>query len=176
MIIRTASSQDIESIKRVYFSAFPKDEREVVAQLAIDLLVENTTPQIVSLVVETEDTIVGHIGFSPVEIDNADSGQAYILAPLAVHSDYQKRGIGSSLIAQGIKRLSAMAVNILFVYGDPDYYGRFGFKSETAFNYRTPYKLQYPSGWQAMFLNNCSATEKSVAITCVAPLCDAKYW
>lgn len=176
MIIRTALQKDFENIKRVYFSAFPKDECEAVAQLAVDLIVENSTPQIISLVVETKGSIVGHIAFSPVAIDNIDSGQAYILAPLAVHPDYQKIGIGSSLVNQGIKQLSAMAVNMLFVYGDPNYYGKFGFKSEIAINYIAPYKLQHPSGWQAMFLTSSSGTKEAVGITCVAPLCEAKYW
>lgn len=176
MEIRTATQQDWESINRVYYSAFPKDECELVAKLAVDLLAENTTPQTISLIAEVDNALVGHVAFSPAGIEGFDRGQAYILAPLAVDIDHQKNGIGSSLVNQGIKRLSAVGVNILFVYGDPNYYAKFGFEIDIARSFATPYKLEYPSGWQAMVLNSCSIPEEPVAISCVASLCDSRYW
>ena len=47
-----------------------------------------------------------------------------------------------------------MGVNVVFVYGDPKYYGKFGFSAEVASAYSPPYELQYPFGWQAVALNN----------------------
>ncbi len=76
MNIRIATNQDSDDIKRVYLSAFPKDESEIVAKIAIDLLSENTTPQTISLIVEADHSIVGHVAFSPVEIDNNENYQA----------------------------------------------------------------------------------------------------
>ena len=119
---------------------------------------------------------MGHIAFSPVEIDHNENCQVYILAPLAVQTDYQKRGIGSTLIKYGMQQLSAMGVNIVFVYGDPNYYERFGFDADTARNYTTPYNLQYPSGWQAIVLNEYAMEKIPVAISCVTSLCDPKLW
>ena len=119
MNIRIATNQDHNDIKRIYLLAFPKDESEIVAKLAIDLLSENTTPQTISLIAETDDSVVGHIAFSPVGIDNVENCQAYILAPLAVHPDYQNRRIGSTLVKHGLQRLSATGVNVVFVYGEP---------------------------------------------------------
>ncbi len=176
MKIRIATNQDRDDIRRVYLSAFPKGEEEIVSKLAIDLLSENTTPQTISLVAEADDSIVGHLAFSPVVIDDNDNCQAYILAPLAVNSDYQKRRIGSALIEYGIEQLSAMGVNIVFVYGDPKYYGRFGFNADAARKYTIPYNLQYPFGWQAVVLNECPTKKVPVTINCVASLCDPKIW
>lgn len=167
---------DRDDIKRVYLSAFPQGEREVVSKLAIDLLSENTTPQTISLVAETDGSVVGHVAFSPVVIDRNESCQAYILAPLAVSADYQKRRIGSALIEYGMRLLSDMGVNVVFVYGDPKYYGRFGFNADAARNYTTPYRLQYPFGWQAIVLNDCVMKKVPVTISCVAALCDPKLW
>ena len=176
MNIRIATNQDSDDIQRVYLSAFPKGESEIVAKIAIVLLAENTTPQTISLIVEADHSVVGHVAFSPVEIDNNENCQAYILAPLAVQNDYQKRRIGSTLIKHGMQQLSAMGVNIVFVYGDPNYYERFGFNIDTAHNYITPYKLQYPSGWQAIVLNEYTMEKVPVTINCVASLCDPKLW
>ncbi|MEM8723336.1 MAG: N-acetyltransferase [Cyanobacteria bacterium P01_G01_bin.39] len=157
MQIRIATSRDCDDIPEVYLSAFSKDEREIVSKLAINLLFEETTPQTISLVAETGGAVVGHVAFSPVAIDNNENLQGYILAPLGVKSDYQNRGIGSKLIDTGIQRLLNMGVNILFVYGDPKYYSRFGFSADTATLYIPPYKLQYSYGWQAIILNEYQA-------------------
>jgi len=176
MNIRIATNQDRDDVQRVHLCAFPQGEREIVSKLAIDLLFEETTPQTISLVAETDGAIVGHIAFSPVIIDNNENFQGYILAPLGVKPDYQKRRIASKLIECGIQQLSVMGVNVVFVYGDPKYYGRFGFSADAAHQYTTPYKLLYPFGWQAVVLNECDIIKPPVAITCVTSLCDPKLW
>jgi putative acetyltransferase len=176
MNIRIATNQDRDDVQRVHLCAFPEGEREIVSRLAIDLLSENTTPQTISFVAETDGAVVGHIAFSPVTIDNNENFQGYILAPLGVKPAYQKRRIGSKLIEYGIQRLSVMGIHVVFVYGDPKYYGRFGFSADAAHQYTTPYKLHYPSGWQAIVLNECEIEKPPVAITCVASLYDPKLW
>ena len=143
MSIRIAISLDRDDVRDVHLCAFPEGEREIVSKLAINLLSERTTPQTISLVAETEGAVVGHVAFSPVTIDNNEDFQGYILAPLGVKPDYQKRRIGSKLIESGMQLLSKMGVNILFVYGDPEYYSKFGFSADVADRYIPPYKLQY---------------------------------
>ena len=113
MNIRIATNQDRDDIQRVYLSAFPKGESEIVAKIAIELFSENTTPQTISLIAATDHSVVGHVAFSPVEIDHNKNCQAYILAPLAVQANYQKHGIGSTLIKYGMQQLSAMSVKPL---------------------------------------------------------------
>ena len=150
MNIRIATTQDQDAIRRLYWSAFPERENEIVATLAVELLAERSALPIISLVAEMEDDVVGHVAFSPVEIANQATIQAYILAPLAVRPGVQKQRIGSALVEYGMQRLSAMGVDIIFVYGAPEYYGRFGFSADTAQGYSAPYPLQYPFGWQAV--------------------------
>jgi putative acetyltransferase len=157
-------------------SAFAEDERDIVSKLAVNLLAEESTPQTISLVAETEGIVVGHVAFSPVSFDNNEHGQGYILAPLGVKPDYQKCHIGSKLIESGMQQLSRMGVDILFVYGDPEYYGRFGFSVDAAECYIPPYKLQYPFGWQGLALNECSTGKSSIKIACVTSLCDPALW
>jgi putative acetyltransferase len=176
MNIRMATNQDRDDVQRVHLCAFLEGEREIVSKLAINLLSEKTTPQTISLVAETDGAIVGHIAFSPVIIDNNEIFQGYILAPLGLKPDYQKRRIGSKLIEYGMQQLSVMGVNVVFVYGDPKYYSRFGFSADVAHQYTTPYKLQYPFGWQAIMLDKCDIEKPTVAITCVTSLCDPKLW
>ena len=176
MHIRVATSLDRDDIYSVHWSAFAEDEREIVSKLAVNLLAEESTPQTISLVAETDGMVVGHVTFSPVTIENNENAQGYILAPLGVKPDYQKRRVGSNLIESGMQRLSGMGVDILFVYGDPGYYSRFGFSVDAAECYIPPYKLEYPFGWQGVALNEFSAGKSAINITCVTSLCDPELW
>ena len=176
MQVRVATNLDRDDIHSVHWSAFTEGERDIVSKLAVNLLSEESTPQTISLVAETEGIVVGHVAFSPVSFDNNEPGQGYILAPLGVKPNYQKCHIGSKLIESGMQQLSKMRVDILFVYGDPKYYGRFGFSVEAAECYIPPYKLQYPFGWQGIVLNECITGKSSIKITCATSLCDPTLW
>ena len=176
MRIRLATSLDSEDIREVHLCAFSEGEKQKVSTLAANLLSEETNPETISLVAEADGTVVGHIAFSPVTINNHKSWIGYILAPLGVKPEYQKCQIGSKLIESGMERLSKMGVNVVFVYGDPEYYGKFGFNPNAALRYSPPYELQYPFGWQAIALNEGIFTDSAEKISCVAPLSDPELW
>lgn len=176
MPIRKATNLDRDDIRNVHLRAFSEGERIIVSELAINLLSEKTTPQTISLVAETESSVIGHAAFSPVIINNNLNMQGYLLAPLGVRPDYQKRCLGSQLIEYGMHELLILGVNILFVYGDPEYYRRFGFSAATANRFTPPYKLQYPLGWQAVEINEYNYTKSAIKIACVDSLCDPELW
>jgi putative acetyltransferase len=81
-----------------------------------------------SLVAE-DDTIVGHILFTPVVVEGA--GRRVIgmgLAPMAVLPDRQRQGIGSALVRRGLEVLRDRGCPFVVVVGHPEYYPRFGFE------------------------------------------------
>ncbi|MCB1755101.1 MAG: N-acetyltransferase [Gammaproteobacteria bacterium] len=174
--IRKAASADQDAIRDVVLSAFSEDESQPIATLAENLLKEQTRPETLTLVAETDGRLVGHIAFSPVGADKNASWLGYILAPLAVKPDYHKQGIGSKLIKSGLERLTANGVDSVFVYGDPAYYGRFGFNAEAAEKYQPPYALHYPFGWQATVLREGGSVEQIIRFSCVAALRDPSLW
>ena len=174
--IRAATKLDRDNIREVHLLAFPGVEAPVVAKLASNLLNEETSPETFALVAEIHSIVVGHIAFSPVTFDANKKLKGYILAPLGVMPKYQKCRIGSELIKSGMDQLSKKGVNVLFVYGDPNYYGKFGFKAETATNYLPPFELKYSLGWLAIALNDNIYTEKATKISCVASLQDPALW
>lgn len=176
MNIRTASRNDADAISRVCESAFPESESGLVATLAVNLLSEITDPRILSLVCEADDLIAGHVAFSPVWERETMEPLGYILAPLAVLPDHQRGGIGSGLVKYGIKCLSECGVGFLLVYGDPNYYGRFGFTVDGAESYLPPYPLRYPHGWLGLMLGDGDARRSAVRISCVASLYDPDLW
>lgn len=174
--IRTATSLDREGIRSVHLGAFPVGENQLVATLAVNLLSEDSEPETISLVAEVEGAVVGHIAFSPVVAEASTDLLGYILAPLAVKPEYHKAGIGSQLVESGIALLSTTAANVLFVYGDPTYYGRFGFSAQSATRFIPPCGLQYPFGWQARVLHEEGLPRQAVKLSCVPSLCDPALW
>lgn len=80
----------------------------------------------VSLVAEQAGSIVGHIAFSPVTIADGTPGW-YGLGPLSVLPGYQRQGIGSALIREGLSRLRQLNAAGCCLVGHPAYYPRFGF-------------------------------------------------
>jgi putative acetyltransferase len=85
-----------------------------------------------SLVAEANGRVVGHIAFSPVTISDG-SASWYGLGPVSVLPDYQRQGIGSALILEGLSRLKGIGACGCCLVGHPDYYRRFGFENIRGF-------------------------------------------
>lgn len=82
----------------------------------------------ISLVAEVDGKVVGHIAFSPVTIADG-SDHWYGLGPLSVLPEFQKQGIGKSLVHEGLSRLKALGAKGCVLVGEPKYYERFGFRN-----------------------------------------------
>jgi putative acetyltransferase len=175
MHIREANEKDSEDIKNLHLQAFDDSEAAVVADFAVSLLHEKTSIKTISLVAVEGDEIIGHVAFSPVFVDDADEHFGYILAPLAVLPGQHNNSVGSALVRYGLDMVSSSCAYIVFVYGDPGYYSRFGFKTDLAKGFFPPYTLKHPEGWHA--LRTCSADiPEGGSLRCVESLNNAELW
>lgn len=83
-----------------------------------------------AFVAEYEGRLIGSIHYSRSRLLSAEgSYPAITFGPVSVLPDYQKHGIGSRLIRHTIELARAMGHPAIIIYGHPDYYPRFGFKS-----------------------------------------------
>ena len=176
MNIRLAQETDLNSILKVIETAFSDEENKVIMNFVQELSGENTSPSIKSLVAEVDNQVIGYVSYSPIFLKSDSSMSGYILAPLAVSPEHQKQGVGSNLIKSGIDMLTKDGAGILLVYGDPDYYGRFGFKEEIGRSFVPPYPLEYPFGWTGMMLNGTAVPDKSMKFKCVNALSKPELW
>jgi len=176
VLIREATQTDRDPIHALHMDTFDQEEAKSVAELATNLLSEESQPKIISMVADIDGAVVGHVAYSPVFFNSHENLKGYILAPLGVKPDFQKKHIGSTLIKNGIEQLSQQGVNILFVYGDPKYYGKFGFNSKTSEKFTPPYKLEQSFGWLALALNEKGTVTQNIAFSCVTSLSDPSLW
>ena len=91
------------------------------------------------------DTIVGNIVYVETKVKNNDKEYAVLtFGPISVLPEYQNRGIGSKLINHTIKLSKEMGYKAIIIYGDPEYYKRFGFKESKEYNITNKDK-KYPA-------------------------------
>ena len=174
--VRIATQHDREAIHDVHMSAFPDGENAPVARLATDLLDGASEHGTLHLVAESDSEIVGHAAFSPVFAQGHGGCVGYILSPLGVRPGHHGGGIGSRLLRRGLEMLSADGIDTVFVYGDPAYYGRFGFTAAAAQRFKPPFPLEFPFGWQAIAAEDRPGREAIIEISCVTPLNDPALW
>lgn len=133
--IRASCAADLRGVLAVHASAFPTDGE---ARL-VDLLTSRGKAR-VSLVAEHRDEIIGHVLFSPVEIVGTRGGPPGLgLAPLAVSPAYQGRGVGARLVEAGLAVCRQLDCPFAVVLGEPEYYGRFGFRRASDFGLANEY-------------------------------------
>lgn len=131
MVIRNETNSDIEAIFRITKAAFEdhpySNHTEPTEPFIINAL-RTANALSLSLVAEDDGKVIGHIAFSPVTFSDG-SQNWYGLGPVSVLPELQKRGIGKSLINEGLALLKALGANGCVLVGDPKYYERFGFRS-----------------------------------------------
>jgi len=176
MDCRLAQETDLDSIQKVIETAFSDEENKVNMNLAQDLSIETTSPSIKSLIAEIDNQVIGYVSYSPLFLKSASGISGYILAPLAVSPEHQKQGVGSRLIKSGIDMLTKDGADVLLVYGDPAYYGRFGFREEVGRSFVPPYPLEYRIGWTGMMLNGTAVPAAPITFSCVAALSKPDLW
>jgi putative acetyltransferase len=126
VLVRSEKPTDLATIEQVTIAAFDgKWYSDQTEHLVVNRLREAGAMS-VSLVAEFDRKVIGHIAFSVVTINGEDKGW-YGLGPVSVSPEFQKQGIGSKLIQEGLSVLKEKGAKGCVLEGDPGYYQRFGF-------------------------------------------------
>ena len=128
IIIRSETDADVDAIADVTVAAFKNLEISGHTEQFIIAALRAAKALTVSLVAELNGRVVGHVAFSPVTISDGTQSW-YGLGPVSVLPEYQRRGIGSALIQEGIARLKNLGAWGCCLVGHPEYYRRFGFQN-----------------------------------------------
>lgn len=132
--IRAESPDDHEAIGRLTVDAFTHSEFGYHGEAKLIEKLRATCSDWLSLIACSDETVVGHILFTPVIIrTTADEIHGVGLGPMSVAPTFQRRGIGSMLVRSGMKLLQPGNSSFVVVLGHPEFYPRFGFRAANEF-------------------------------------------
>ncbi len=175
--IKETESIDLNDIMTVEEKAFGHDKE---AKLTAALLSDKSAEPTVSLLAYHESKAIGHILFTRVYInEKSDQPLIHILAPLAVVPEYQKQGIGGLLIREGLTRLKALGIQMVFVLGHMDYYPLHGFIPDAEkLGYPAPYPIpkEFADAWMAQTLVPGEFTIPKGKVICANALDEPEHW
>lgn len=132
--IRSERPGDSSAIHALTEAAFASEPHSSHAEQFIVKALRESGRLTLSLVAEGESNIVGHVAISPVSISSGASGW-FGLGPISVCPQRQGQGIGSQLMHAVLEALKKLGGEGCIVLGDPNYYGRFGFKIRPALTF-----------------------------------------
>jgi putative acetyltransferase len=128
VIIRSERPGDADAIEALIRRAFQGKPYSSGTEAAIVRTLRASGELTLSLVAESSGSIVGHVAFSVVEISKS-TGEWFGLGPITVNPEHQRRGIGRKLVHRGLVILQHHGAHGCALIGNPDIYGRFGFRS-----------------------------------------------
>ncbi len=100
-----------------------------------------------NLVAEFNGGIVGHIMYSKAHVCQASGERHHVVnfGPIRVLPEYQKKGVGSSLMKYRLKKATQLGFWAVIFFGHPTYYPRLGCKDAKEFGITTVNGENYPA-------------------------------
>ena len=149
-------------------------EGRLIGGLAMDLMTSTPADELYGFIAAENGALIGIIFFTRMKFQTGIN--AFILAPVAIRTDHQRRGVGQRLIRHGLNTLYKDGVELIVTYGDPNFYSRVGFRTVTAEEVPPPMPLSMPHGWQAQSTTGDEIEPIAGKSCCVAALNRPEYW
>lgn len=167
-----------EEVSRLFTSVFSssegEDEGRLIGNLASALSSSADNEEIICFGTFKEGSIIGAIFFTRLRF-NQDI-KVYMLAPVAVSTQHQGKGVGRELIRYGLNELKNRSVDVAVTYGDPSFYSTVGFQPLSENVIQAPLKLSMPEGWLGQSLTGAPIPTIDARPACVKEFNDPAYW
>ena len=145
LIIRPEEHKDYKDIVSLILRSFREgtpysDGTDIIALVEEIRDSQYYIPEL-SFVAELDQKIVGHFLFSHFPLSPAKDGgydesgtsEIVMLAPVSVHADHFRQGIGSTMIRMGVERVKEKGCRGITVEGDYHFYNKVGFRTSAEF-------------------------------------------
>lgn len=178
VIFRTCQAEDAQAIESLFTAVFTESDSEteglLVGRLARELIEGTNESDLSGYVGEREGALVASLFFTRLTFSSDVS--ASLLAPVAVHTAHQGKGIGQGLILHGIDELRKEGVKFVITYGDPSFYGKVGFQKISPEVVVPPFALTQPEGWLGRPLQDEAMESLIGECCCVSAFNNPAYW
>ena len=169
------SSADAAILFRNVFSDSESDEEGALVESIVHQLTDIMDGgTVVGYGARVPSGLIGAIFFSRMNFQNRQ--KAFLMAPVAVHTEHQGKRIGQSLIRHGLSELKLAGVQFVATYGDPAFYSRVGFESISEQAIQPPFPLSQPEGWLGQSLEGHDLKTYSGRFACVEAYNKASLW
>lgn len=149
--VRPAGAADRDALLRVVADAFGPAKGPRVARLVSAL--EEAGHVRVSLVAEDEGEVVGHVQLNRSWVDAPrEVVEVLVLSPLSVAHTHHGRGIGTALQAAAVAEAERLGAPVVFLEGDPAYYGPRGWTAAGPLGFTKPSVRIPDAAFQAVVL------------------------
>ena len=151
------------------------EEGALIGHLVRNLLAGTAQEDLFVFTAGEDGKIIGGIVFSRLTYEQ-DDRTVFILAPVAVATDQQGKGIGQRLLTHGLASLRKAGVDVAMTYGDPNFYAKVGFMPISEADAQAPFKLNHPEGWLGQSLTDRPMPPLKGQSRCVEALNDPVFW
>lgn len=169
------AEETVALFKRTFTASEGAEEGQLIGRLVAEMCATTAEEDLVVVSCLEDGGLIGCSVFSRL-IYPEDDRTVFVMAPVAVETERQRRGLGQALIRHGLETLRARGVDVAMTYGDPAYYGKVGFAPTPEAQARAPRTLTYPDGWLAQSLTERPLDPLKGPSRCVAALDSPDYW
>mgnify|MGYP001826468253 CR=1 FL=1 len=174
-ILDKNSQEEVTSLFTSVFTASAGEkEGRLIGDLASKLSARTDDQEIICIGAYEQGSLIGSIFFTRLRFNGGI--RVYLLAPVAVSTDHQGKGVGQALINYGLNELKKRSVAVVVTYGDPSFYSRVGFEALPEHVIRAPLKLSMPAGWLGQSLTAEPIPTVNERPACVKEFNDPVYW
>jgi len=167
-----------KEIAALFSSVFTASEGEsegtLICNLASNLSDHIDNKDICCFGTYLQESLIAAIFFT--RLDFKEPVCIYMLAPVAVSTSHQGKGVGQSLINHGLEQMKQFSVAVVVTYGDPAFYKKTGFRPLPENILQAPLKLSMPQGWLGLSLTGQPIPTIRQRPTCVKQFNDPAYW
>ena len=178
MRLSTYNPNNADEIEQLFIKTFSdsegQSEGEAIGHLVRDFMANTDANDLYCFIATENEQIIGSIFFTRMTFESGIN--AFIMSPVATHTDHQSKGVGQKLINFGLNALKESGVELALTYGDPNFYSKVGFSVITEKLVPAPLKLEYPEGWLAQSLVSEEIEPIAGKSSCVKELNKPELW
>lgn len=167
-----------EAVEQLFTQTFTDSEGpaegQLIGGLVRDLMASSDKENIMGFIATENSEVIAGIFFTRLTFES--NVNAFILAPVAVRTDHQRKGVGQALINYGLAEMKKSGVSLAITYGDINYYSNVGFQQIDESIVKAPLPLTYPHGWLAQSLVLDHITPIPGNSYCVPEFNKPEYW